>query len=78
MSEEKPDPARYEAGHLLARAAGGHMIHALPPGTRVALCGHEPRSGARQMTKRAKWYHAGPHAKGVTCEKCRAKLPEAA
>lgn len=53
-------------------AKGGHKIHLLPEGTRIALCGHEPaHQTARTMARRGGWWLLNDQTKAVTCDGCR-------
>lgn len=53
-----------------ARAAGGHLVHALPPYGNTALCGFKPGVGARQsyMRNRSGWRIYSSVL--VNCKKC--------
>jgi hypothetical protein len=66
-----------EHGNLLCRAGGGHKWHIISKDELVhgndatAMCGHQPRhSHARNMKRRAKWYHTFRPVGECTCEKC--------
>lgn len=58
-------------GFPLERAAGGKLAHMVPPGSNVALCGHEPIQKANSViANRARWYPTS-HPPRPLCGKCK-------
>lgn len=79
--------AEIPPGYRTCRAAGGWLLHVLPPGAALgyyplygspALCGHDPwraRRARGTTSRRARWLLV---AREPTCPACRERLEQEA
>jgi hypothetical protein len=54
-TQSSEPPAPRETGYILARAAGGHLMHTVDLATKRALCGHRLANTAMRMRRRSRW-----------------------
>lgn len=76
LAQPAEPPAPRRTGYILARAAGGHLMHTVDLATSRALCGHKLANTATRMQRRSRWMqYANMPIGHRRCPGCEAIAP---